>query len=84
MGWLLGEVGTLCKDLFEETHGTVFTDIRRMRTILIKIETVLNNHPLMYVYDDDNVVSYQLTPSQLIYGRRLTTTADGKYIRIKV
>ena len=53
-----------------------------LRTILIEIEAVLNNRPLTYVYDDENGVSYPLTPSQLVYGRQLTMTVDGRQTEI--
>ena len=52
VGWFLGEDGTLCKDLFEEAHGTVLLTFEELRTILVEIEAILNNHPLTYVYDD--------------------------------
>ena len=53
-----------------------------LRTILVEIEAILNNRPLTYVYDDSEGVSYPLTPSQLIYGRQLTMTADGRQSEI--
>lgn len=44
-----------------------------MRTILIEIEATLNNHALTYVYDDEEAISYPLTPTALIYGRNIAT-----------
>ena len=49
-----------------------------LRTILVEIEAVLNNRPLTYVYDDENGVSYPLTPAQLVYGRQITMTVDAR------
>ena len=53
-----------------------------LRTILVEIEAMLNNRPITYVYDDENGVSYPLTPSQVIYGRQLTMTDDGRQTEI--
>nr|XP_058947749.1 uncharacterized protein LOC131775653 [Pocillopora verrucosa] len=43
-----------------------------MCTLLTEVEAVINARPLTYVYDDKESVSYPLTPSDLIYGRRIT------------
>ena len=43
-----------------------------MCTLLTEVEAVINARPLTYVYDDEESVSYPLTPSDLIYGRRIT------------
>jgi len=43
-----------------------------LRTILVETEAVLDNRPLTYVYDDEEGVSYPLTPAQLVYGRQIT------------
>ena len=43
-----------------------------MYTLLTEVEAVINARPLTYVYDDEESVSYPLTPSDLIYGRRIT------------
>lgn len=48
-------------------------------TVLIEIESVLNNRPLTYV---ENGVSYPLSPSQLVYGRQLTMTVEGRQAEI--
>jgi len=37
-------------------------------TIVAEIEATLNNRPLTYVQDDQEGVSYALTPASLIYG----------------
>ena len=62
--------------------GRSLLTFEELRTILIEIEAVLNNRPLTYVYDDENGVSYPLTPSQLVYGRQLTMTVDGRQTEI--
>ena len=34
----------------------------------ILIEATLNNHPTAYMYDEEDGISYPLTPTALIYG----------------
>lgn len=53
-------------------------DFESLRTLLVEIETTINNRPLTYVYDDEEGISYPLTPSQLIYGRQITPTPNDR------
>ena len=48
-----------------------------LRTILVEIEGVNNSRPITFVYDDEDSTSYLLTPSDLIYGRRITSTPNA-------
>ena len=45
-----------------------------MQTVLTEVEGVLNNRPLTYVSNDEALQA--LTPNHLIFGRRLSTTAE--------
>ena len=49
-----------------------------LRTLLVEIETTINNRPLTYVYDDEEGISYPLTPSQLVYGRQISLTPSDR------
>ena len=49
-----------------------------LRTVLVEVEATLNDRPLTYEYDE--VGSEVLTPSHLIYGRRITSLPDGKMV----
>ena len=53
-----------------------------LNTILIEIEAVINSRPITYVYDDEESISYPLTPSDLIYGRRITCTPNASHYEI--
>ena len=51
----------------------------KLRTLLPEIESILNARPLIYVFDDQEEISYPLTQAQLIYGRNLTTCNDKHF-----
>ena len=62
--------------------GRSTLNFEELRTILVEIESVINARPIMYLYDDANSISYPLTPSDLIYGRRVTSTANSAHHEI--
>ena len=43
---------------------------------------MINSRPITYVYDDDESISYPLTPSDLVYGRRITPTPNSSHHEI--
>ena len=43
---------------------------------------MINARPITYVHDDTNSISYPLTPSDLIYGRRVTLTPNSAHHEI--
>ena len=53
-----------------------------LHTLLTEVEGLINARPLTYVYDDEESISYPLTPSDLIYGRRISTTPNCQYYEI--
>ena len=61
------------KSCLKKQIGRASLTFEELRTILVEIEATLNNRPLTYIYDDEQRVSYPLTPASLIYGRRITT-----------
>ena len=50
--------------------------------MLVEIESVINCRPLTFVYDDQEGVSFALTPSHLIYGRRITSAPNPTHFEI--
>jgi hypothetical protein len=50
-----------------------------LHTILVEIEGIINARPLTYVYDDEEANYEPLTPSHLIYGRRITTSPNSSH-----
>ena len=60
--------------MLKKSLGRTSLDFEALRTLLVEIETTINNRPLTYIYDDVEGVSYPLSPLQLIYGRQITLT----------
>lgn len=50
---------------------------------MVEIEATGNNHPLMYIYDDENGVLYTLIiPADLVYGCRIFMTPSGQHFDV--
>ena len=54
----------------------------QLQTLAVEIEGLLNAKPLTYIYDDGESISLPLTPSHLIYGRRVVNSPNGQYFEI--
>ena len=52
--------------------GRSLLNYAELGTILVEIERVINSRPLTYVFDDQEGITYPLTPSQLVNGRNLS------------
>ena len=55
---------------------------KELNTILFEVETIVNNRPISYVYNDSEGILYALTPSHLIYGRRIATIPSDAHYEI--
>ena len=54
----------------------------QLSTLLVEVEAVINSRPLTYVEDDQDGISYTLSPSHLINGRRITQSPNGGHFEI--
>ncbi|KAL9977059.1 hypothetical protein ACROYT_G014423 [Oculina patagonica] len=70
------------KSPIQKTIGRSTLTYDELSTLLTEIEGLINARPLTYVYDDEDSISYPLTPSDLIYGRRVTTTPNSQHFEI--
>lgn len=62
--------------------GRSTLNFEELRTVLVEIESVINTRPITYMYDDADSISYPLTPSDLIYGRRISSTPNSSHYEI--
>ena len=70
------------KRYLKKSLGRTSLGFEVMRTLLVEIETTINNRPITYIYDDEDGVSYPLTPSQLIYGRQIELAPNARQFAI--
>ena len=70
------------KRCLKKSLGRKSLTFEELETILIDIEATLNSRPLTYIYDEQEGVSYPLTPSCLINGRRIPMTPNDAQFEI--
>ena len=62
----------LTKNAIKKTLGRAFVTLSSLQTLIVEIETHLNNRPLTYASTDHNDPE-PLTPSHILYGRIINT-----------
>ena len=70
------------KHSLRKSIGRATLRFDELNTILIEVESTVNCCPLTFVYDDTEGVSYPLTPSHLINGRRLTSFPSASHFEV--
>jgi hypothetical protein len=70
------------KRCLKKAIGCALLSFGELRTLLVEIGSTLNNRPLTFMYDDEQGISYTLTPSHLIYGRQISSTPNDKHYEI--
>ena len=70
------------KRCLKKILGRSAMNFESLTTLLVEIKTAINNRPLTYVYNDDEGISYPLTPSQLVYGRQISLTPSDRQFDI--
>ena len=61
----------------KKTIGRSTLSFDELATVLVEIESTLNNHPLTYLYGDEECPSQAMTPADLIYGHKISKTATN-------
>ena len=61
------------KRCLKKSVGRSLLTFEELCTLVVEIEATLNNRPLTYIYDDEEGLSYPLTPADLINGRQIAT-----------
>ena len=70
------------KQSLKKSIGRATLSYDELNTILTEVESIINARPLTYVYDDTESISYPLTPSHLIWGRRITNMANSSHFEM--
>ena len=73
------------KNCLRKSLGHFLLKLIELQTLLAKIQAVINDRPITFVYDDDEGITYPLTPAELLHGRRITSYNDKIFeIRMKL
>ena len=70
------------KRCLRRTVGCTSLTYDQLQTLLVEVEAVINARPLTYVLDDIDGISYAVSPSHLIYGRRIAENPNGSHFDI--
>ena len=82
MGGLLERLVQGVKRCLKKTIGRSSLTLYELATILVEIESTLNNRPLTYLYGDEEGPSHAITPADLIYGHRISSTLANQQFEI--
>lgn len=70
------------KRSLKKVLGQTTLNFDQPNTLLVEVERVINSRPLTYVEDDTSGTSYVLSPSHLIYGRKITSASNGSHFEV--
>ena len=72
----------LVKRCFRKAIGRHTLNFNQLNTILVEVEAIINSRPLTYMYDDVEGVSYCISPSHLLYGRRIVSLPNSEVFEV--
>ena len=70
------------KRCLKKTIGRASLTFDKLVTIMVEIESTINNRPLTYIYDDTEGINQPLTSADLIYGHRIATSPSNRQFEI--
>ena len=62
--------------------GHANLSFEELRTLLVEVEGIINARPLTYVHCDEDGITYTLSPSHLMYGRRISSSPNPNHFKI--
>ena len=70
------------KRCLKKTIGRSTLSFDELATVLVEIESTLNNRPPTYLYSDEECPSQAVTPADLIYGCKISRTASNQQYEV--
>ena len=72
----------LVKRCLRKAIGRSTLNYDQLNTVLVEVEAIVNSRPLTYVYDDVEGVSYSISPSHLLCGRRTISLPNSEVFEV--
>ena len=79
-GGFYERMNSLIKGALRKTLKNAKLNYEELETIIVEIEAVINSRPISYIHDDE--LLEPLTPSHLMYGRRLKTHSQENDLQL--
>ena len=70
------------KKCLRKAIGQATLTFDQLQTLLIEIEAIVNSRPLTYAYNDVEGLSYTISPSHLLYGRRIASVPNNEIYEV--
>ena len=70
------------KRCLKKSIGRANLSFDELHTVIVEIESILNARPITYLYDDQEGISTALSPSHLVYGRKITTMPNSETFEV--
>ena len=75
-GGFYERMNSIIKRALRKTLGNAHLNYEELETVIIEIEGIMNSRPLSSYFNDDEIFE-PLTPSHLMYGRRLKSNISS-------
>ena len=70
------------KRSLKKSIGRSSLTYEQLNTLIVEVEAIINARPLTYIADDQDGISGYLSPSHLIYGRRITAMPNSEIFEV--
>ena len=72
----------LVKRCLRKAIGRSTLNYDQLNTVLVEVEAIVNSRPLTYMYDYVEGVSYSISPSHVLYGRRIISLPNSEVFEV--
>ena len=66
------------KRCLKKCIGRANLTYNELNTLIVEVECIINSRPITYLYDDQEGITTHLSPSHLIYGRKITALPNSQ------
>ena len=70
------------KRCLKKCIGRANLTYEELSTLIVEVECIINSRPITYLCDDQDGITTSLSPSHLIYGRKITVLANSQTFEV--